>query len=282
MKTIKLQGISAPQPAIEARELKPGMTRLYNFGETGEIVSVTPSKTRKTVTVTVREKGQEYTHRMNAGTLVAVAQDETQPAATKKSEAIKAEIDAINAEYDETIQRMVYQNPKRTAENHDAIWKEFWRQYGSEWTGRIKHLESDFNRELNRELEVGDGVTMHLWSDAHACTIIARTSKTLTIQRDRPSGTRPSSPSGCRGDSPQSVPTVRSSPGAMSGTRTGRSFVAGSLRSMAAGSPAPTVPSGSAGAGMSTMTTIFDEGAEQCLLRSSGKKCSEISPLFRD
>lgn len=172
MKTIKLQGISAPQPAIEAKDLKPGMTRLYNFGETGEIVSVTPSKTGKTVTITVRENGQEYTHRMNAGTLVAVVQDETQPAAPKKSEAIKAEIDAINSEYDETIQRMVYQNPKRTAENHEALWKEFWRQYGSEWTDRIKYLERDFNRELNRELKVGDGVTMHLWSDAHACTII--------------------------------------------------------------------------------------------------------------
>lgn len=185
MKTIKLQGISTPQPAIEAKDLKPGMTRLYNFGETGEIVSVTPSKTGKTVTITVREKGQEYTHRMNAGTLVAVVQDEPQVAAPKKSEAIKAEIDAINAQYDEAIQRMVYQNPSHTAENHDALWKEFWNLCGYEWMNRIKHLESDFNRELNRELEVGDGVTMHLWSDAHACTIISRTAKTLTIQRDK-------------------------------------------------------------------------------------------------
>lgn len=186
MKTIKLQGISAPQPAIEARELKPGMTRLYNFGETGEIVSVVPSKTGKTVTVTVRENGKEYTRRMNAGTLVAVIQDGAKVAAPKKSEAIKAEIDAINAEYDETIQRMVYKSPDRkTAEDHDRLWAEFWRQYGSEWTDRIKRLERDFNRELNRELKVGDGVTMHLWSDAHACTIIARTDKTLTIQRDK-------------------------------------------------------------------------------------------------
>lgn len=185
MKKIKLQGISEPQPAIEAKALKPGMTRLYNFGETGEIVSVTPSKTGKTVTVTVREKGHEYTRRMNAGTLVAVTRKEPQPEPPKKSEAIKEEIDAINARYDEAIQRMVYQNPNHTAENHDALWAEFWRQYGSEWTGQIKHLESDFNRELNRELEVGDGVTMHLWSDAHACTIIGRTAKTLTIQRDK-------------------------------------------------------------------------------------------------
>ena len=57
MKTIKLQGIHNPQPAIEARELKPGMTRLYNYGEKGEIVSVVPSKTGKTFTVTVRVNG---------------------------------------------------------------------------------------------------------------------------------------------------------------------------------------------------------------------------------
>lgn len=184
MKTVKLQGIRAPQPAIEAKELKPGMIRLYNFGETGKIVSVTPSKTGKTVTVTDLENGKECTYRMRAETLVAVAQ-EADPKPTKKSEAIKAEIDAINAQYDEAIQRMVYQNPEHTAENHDALWKEFWNQYGDEWTNRIKYLECNFNRELNRELEVGDGVTMHLWSDAHACTIISKTAKTLTIQRDK-------------------------------------------------------------------------------------------------
>ena len=39
--------------------------------------------------------------------------------------------------------------------------------------------------EVGTVLEVGDGVTMHLWSDAHACTIISRTDKTLTIQRDK-------------------------------------------------------------------------------------------------
>ena len=200
MKTIKLQGISAPQPAIEARELKPGMTRLYNYGETGEIVSVTPSKTGKSVTVTVLENGKEYTRRMNAGALVAVIQDGAKVAAPKKSEEIKAKIDAINSEYDETIQRMVYQNPDRkTAEDHDRLWAEFWRKAAKQADpDNAKRIQASINqlqkavqragkknRELNRELEVGDGVTMHLWSDAHACTIISRTDKTLTIQRDK-------------------------------------------------------------------------------------------------
>lgn len=34
-------------------------------------------------------------------------------------------------------------------------------------------------------LEVGDGVTLYLWSDAHACTVIAKTAKTITVQRDK-------------------------------------------------------------------------------------------------
>lgn len=71
MKTIKLQGISAPQPAIEAKNLKPGMTRLYNFGAEGKILSVFPSKTGKTVTVIIEENGRPYIRRMNAGRLVA-------------------------------------------------------------------------------------------------------------------------------------------------------------------------------------------------------------------
>lgn len=31
--------------------------------------------------------------------------------------------------------------------------------------------------------EVGDGVSVHLWTDSHAYTIIKRTAKTLTLQR---------------------------------------------------------------------------------------------------
>lgn len=103
----------------------------------------------------------------------------------KKSDTIKQKIDAINAEYHDTIRRMVYDNPGHTPETHDALWNEFWKACGSEIIDRTKRLEADFARELNREIEVGDGVTMYLWSDSHACTVIARTAKTLTIQRDK-------------------------------------------------------------------------------------------------
>ena len=35
------------------------------------------------------------------------------------------------------------------------------------------------------DLKVGDGVTVKLWTDCHAYTVIARTAKTLTLQRDK-------------------------------------------------------------------------------------------------
>lgn len=35
------------------------------------------------------------------------------------------------------------------------------------------------------DVKVGDGVTVNYWTDAHACTVIARTAKSLTLRRDK-------------------------------------------------------------------------------------------------
>ena len=48
-----------------------------------------------------------------------------------------------------------------------------------------RYLELQRHIERNRELDVGDGCTYHLWSDAYACTVIKKTKKTITIQRDK-------------------------------------------------------------------------------------------------
>lgn len=103
----------------------------------------------------------------------------------KKSETIKQQMEALEAEYEHRIQSEVYDNPERTAENHDELWMNFYRSYGAANRDRQRELEDEYRRELNREIEVGDGVTMYLWSDAHACTVIAKTAKTITIQRDK-------------------------------------------------------------------------------------------------
>lgn len=48
----------------------------------------------------------------------------------------------------------------------------------------------DYCKDLIKRIErynvnVGDGVTICLYSDKHACTVIKRTAKTITVQRDK-------------------------------------------------------------------------------------------------
>ena len=61
----------------------------------------------------------------------------------------------------------------------------YWEHGGRTFVDRENELEFEIRKEQNREIEVGDGVTYCLWSDRHACTVIARTRCTLTIQRDK-------------------------------------------------------------------------------------------------
>ena len=63
-----------------------------------------------------------------------------------------------------------------------------WNEYYERWLvidNVQKDLKFQIRREKNREIEVGDGVTMCYYSDRHACTVIARTKTTLTVQRDK-------------------------------------------------------------------------------------------------
>lgn len=56
------------------------------------------------------------------------------------------------------------------------------------WTcdyNKKQEQEKQIRAEFYQGLEVGDGVTYHLFSDSHACTIIKRTAKTITIQQDK-------------------------------------------------------------------------------------------------
>lgn len=103
----------------------------------------------------------------------------------KKSDSIWRQVEAAEAEYEAKVKSEVFENPARTAENHDKLWHDFWEAYGWPIHQKIEALKQEFHKELNREIEVGDGVTEYLWSDAHACTVIARTAKTMTIQRDK-------------------------------------------------------------------------------------------------
>ena len=103
----------------------------------------------------------------------------------KKSEEIRTELEALEAEKEATIKTMVMENPERTAENHDQLWNAYWRAFGSAYYDKKENLEHELRKALNSEIEIGDGVTEYLYSDAHAYTVIAKTKKTITIQRDK-------------------------------------------------------------------------------------------------
>lgn len=54
--------------------------------------------------------------------------------------------------------------------------------------GYGREFDKEFNallREYYQDIKVGDGVTIHLWSDSQAYTVIKRTPKMLVLQRDK-------------------------------------------------------------------------------------------------
>lgn len=54
-----------------------------------------------------------------------------------------------------------------------------------DWASYVDGLEIEkaYMAYFRENAQVGDGVTVHLWSDAHAYTIIKRTRNTLTLRR---------------------------------------------------------------------------------------------------
>lgn len=67
-----LQGLGK-HIALPAKELRPGMTLVWNFGYTSVLKAAEPSKTGKTIMLTTKgEDGKLYTRKFGAKTLVAV------------------------------------------------------------------------------------------------------------------------------------------------------------------------------------------------------------------
>lgn len=62
--------------------------------------------------------------------------------------------------------------------------KESWQTKHSLYKEK-RNLEKELNGAIANNVQVGDGITLRVYSDCHAFTIIARTEKTLTIQQDK-------------------------------------------------------------------------------------------------
>lgn len=70
---MKLQGMRGEQKAIQAKELKPGMVTLWNYGYKYIVKTVIPSKTGKTLNaVLISKEGKEYERKLGANRLVAI------------------------------------------------------------------------------------------------------------------------------------------------------------------------------------------------------------------
>ncbi len=57
-------------------------------------------------------------------------------------------------------------------------------RHSKSWEEQEKNLKALY-RQAMLDLQVGDGITVNLWTDRHAYTVIRRTPKTITVQRDK-------------------------------------------------------------------------------------------------
>lgn len=70
---VHLQGIGKV-PGIPAKDLIPGMTVLWNYGYTSEVINTIPSATGKTLTLVTKSHtdGKEYRQKVKTDRFIAV------------------------------------------------------------------------------------------------------------------------------------------------------------------------------------------------------------------
>lgn len=78
----------------------------------------------------------------------------------KRSEELRAELAALEAADEKARREMV--DPR--SPDYEALWNEYWKKYGREATEKKDNLESQIRTEENREIAVGDGVTLCLYT----------------------------------------------------------------------------------------------------------------------
>ena len=129
-----LQGIGRHE-AIPAKELKPGMTLVWNFGYTSSLKAVKPSKTGKTVTLTTESSnGEQYERKFGVNTLIAIQTDET-----PDGRVIKMEPGYSACEYDEYQKKYIEEAGGRIDEKTGMIYISRKRFNSLKYAGRSIH-----------------------------------------------------------------------------------------------------------------------------------------------
>lgn len=104
-----------------------------------------------------------------------------------QSSRILAELHETEDLYQAKCREVFSQKQDQSAygEGYDNLWNRFWKEFGRELAEKRERLEGEYIKELRREVKVGDGMTIFLFSDRDPCTVIARTAKTITVQEDK-------------------------------------------------------------------------------------------------
>lgn len=102
----------------------------------------------------------------------------------KRSEELELELAALKEEH-RAFRNKMKQESGLADDPNMKWWGYYYRNGGKEYSMREEALEWELRKEKNREIEVGDGATLHLYSDSYACTVIKKTKTTITLQRDK-------------------------------------------------------------------------------------------------
>lgn len=103
----------------------------------------------------------------------------------KRSEELRHQLEELKALKERSYKENVTQRFDPTMKGWEEAWNKWYGKCGRQMSEDIRETERLLLVEINRELDVGDGATICLYSDRHACTVIAKTKKTITLQQDK-------------------------------------------------------------------------------------------------
>ncbi len=97
----------------------------------------------------------------------------------ERIEYLKKELEEIDKE-----KSMHFRKVREEGMSDNEEW-EYYKKNVHPLHDRTRYIEDLIRRIENYNVKEGDGVTVCLYSDRHACTVIKRTAKTITVQRDK-------------------------------------------------------------------------------------------------
>ena len=85
----------------------------------------------------------------------------------------------------EELEKQIDEMYTRKIKNNEECGFEWYKKEVYPLKEEQEYIERLINRIKRFNVKVGDGVTIHLYSDSHAGTVIRRTAKSITIQQDK-------------------------------------------------------------------------------------------------